>query len=210
MRRLLANADLVNPTPPKRYFKPPIKKLVLPNRFLTSHVGSMPSTHIEQASFLGRMERNAREIPDKVEIHSLNQDKQIRHGDLFQVANRIGRHFEARDIGPNKRVALLSNNSLQHLAARDRQRYPADTGRRGCRHRQRAEQYSRQAGFRRHQPRESRWISPDAVLERCGRLLTDFKMPHEVIFRDALPNTERGKMDRNARSDLWKAEHATG
>ena len=56
---------------------------------------------------------------------------------------------------------------------------------------------------------ESRWISPDAVLERCGRLLTDFKMPHEVIFRDALPNSERGKMDRNPLSDLWKAEHAT-
>ncbi|MAJ93288.1 MAG: hypothetical protein CBC23_001715 [Rhodospirillaceae bacterium TMED63] len=169
----------------------------------------MPSTHIEQASFLGRMERNALEIPDKVAIHSLNQDKQIRHGDLFQVANRIGRYFEARDIGPNERVALLSNNSLEHLAARDRQPYPADTRRRGCRHRQRAGRYSRQAGLRRHQPRESRWISPDAGLERCGRLLTDFKMPHEVISRNALPKTERCKMDRNARSDLWKAEHAT-
>ena len=59
------------------------------------------------------------------------------------------------------------------------------------------------------QPKESRWISPDAVLERCGRLLTDFKIPHEVIFRDALPKTERGKIDPNARSDLWKAEHVT-
>ena len=155
------------------------------------------------------MERNAREIPDKVAIHSLNQDKQIRHGDLFQVANRIGRYFEARDIGPNERVALLSNNSLEHLAARDRQRYPADTGRRGCRHRRRAEHIHGKQVFVDIQPKESRWISPDAVLERCGRLLTDFKMPHEVIFRDALPKTERGKMDPNARSDLWKAEHAT-
>ena len=59
------------------------------------------------------------------------------------------------------------------------------------------------------QPKESRWISPDAVVEHCGRLLADFKMPHEVIFRDALPKTERGKMDRSAVSDLWKAEHAT-
>ena len=40
--------------------------------------------------------------------------------------------------------------------------------------------------------------SPDAVLEHCGGLLADFKMPHEVIFRDALPKTGRGKMDRNA------------
>jgi len=59
------------------------------------------------------------------------------------------------------------------------------------------------------QPKESRWISPNAVLERCGRLLTDFKIPHEVIFRDALPKTERGKMDANALWDLWRAEHET-
>ena len=56
------------------------------------------------------MERNARETPDKVAIHSLNQDKQIRHGELFQVANPMGSYFEARDIRPNERVALLSNN----------------------------------------------------------------------------------------------------
>tara|TARA_Y100001936_G_C15563638_1_gene403520 strand:+ start:360 stop:536 length:177 start_codon:yes stop_codon:yes gene_type:complete len=58
------------------------------------------------------MERDATEIPDKGAIHLLNPDKQIRHGELFQVANRIGRYFEARDIGPDERVALLSNNSL--------------------------------------------------------------------------------------------------
>ena len=59
------------------------------------------------------------------------------------------------------------------------------------------------------QPRESWWISPDAVQEHCGQLLANFKMSHELIFRDALPKTERGKMDANALWDLWRAEHET-
>jgi len=58
------------------------------------------------------------------------------------------------------------------------------------------------------QPKDECWLTPEQVLEHCGRLLADFKMPHEVIFRDALPKTERGKMDRNALADLWKTEHA--
>ena len=58
------------------------------------------------------------------------------------------------------------------------------------------------------QPKEGRWVTPDAVLAHCGRLLAEFKMPNEVIFRDALPKTARGKMDRNALADLWKADHA--
>ena len=59
------------------------------------------------------------------------------------------------------------------------------------------------------QPRESRWISPNAVLEYCGGLLADFKMLQEVIFRDALPKTMRGKMDGNALQDLWRAKYET-
>ena len=59
------------------------------------------------------------------------------------------------------------------------------------------------------QPKDGRWIEPEAVLEHCGRTLAEFKMPHAVIFREELPKTERGKMDRNALSEEWKREHAT-
>ena len=75
----------------------------------------MTDTKITQASFFSWMERNARENPDKIAIRSLDQDKQITHGELFRIANRIGRYYEARRIGANDRVALLSNNSIEHL-----------------------------------------------------------------------------------------------
>ena len=58
------------------------------------------------------------------------------------------------------------------------------------------------------QPKVEQWLTVEAVLEHCGRHLADFKMPHEVIFRDELPKTQRGKMDRNALTAEWKAENA--
>ncbi|MGB0632276.1 MAG: AMP-binding protein, partial [Alphaproteobacteria bacterium] len=75
----------------------------------------MAETDITQATFLAWMERNARDIPDKIAIRSLDQDKQITHGELFRIANRIGQFYEARGISRNDRVALLSNNSIEHL-----------------------------------------------------------------------------------------------
>lgn len=66
-------------------------------------------------SFFAWMERNARLYPDKLAIRSLDQGKDITHGELFRIACRIGRHFESRGIRRNDRVALLSNNSIEHL-----------------------------------------------------------------------------------------------
>jgi long-chain acyl-CoA synthetase len=62
------------------------------------------------------LEKNAREIPDKIAIRSIEQDKDITYSELFGIANRIGNYYEAQGIGRNDRVALLSNNSLEHLA----------------------------------------------------------------------------------------------
>lgn len=62
------------------------------------------------------LKRNARENPDKIAIRSLDQDKEIAFDDLFRIANRIGNYFHSRGIGRNDRVALLSNNSIEHLA----------------------------------------------------------------------------------------------
>lgn len=62
------------------------------------------------------LERNARDVPDKTAIRSLDQGKDITHGELFRLANRIGNYFQSQGIGRNDRIALLSNNSIEHLA----------------------------------------------------------------------------------------------
>ena len=43
------------------------------------------------------------------------QGKEITHGELFALSNRIGHYYESINIGQNDRVALLSNNSIEHL-----------------------------------------------------------------------------------------------
>lgn len=50
----------------------------------------------------------------------------------------------------------------------------------------------------------------DAVLEHCARHLADFKIPTEVIVRDQLPKTGRGKMDRKALVEEWSASRPGG
>ena len=69
----------------------------------------------DSGTFFAWMEKNARETPDKLAIRSLDQGKDITHGELFAMANRIGRFYEDRGIVANDRVALLSNNSIEHL-----------------------------------------------------------------------------------------------
>jgi long-chain acyl-CoA synthetase len=68
------------------------------------------------ASFLHWLEVNNNRFPDKVFIHSLEQNRAITYGEMHDLARRIGRDLHARGIGLNDRVALLSNNSLEHLA----------------------------------------------------------------------------------------------
>ena len=65
--------------------------------------------------FFEWLARNARDVPDKPAIRSLDQGTEITHGELFRVSNRIGRHYAALGIGRNDRVALLSNNSIEHM-----------------------------------------------------------------------------------------------
>lgn len=62
------------------------------------------------------LQRNANAVPDKIAIRSLEQGKDITYAELFSVANRIGRFYQSRGIGRNDRIALLSNNSIEHLA----------------------------------------------------------------------------------------------
>ena len=75
----------------------------------------MSDNDAEPGTFFGWLERNGRLRPDKTAIRSLDQNKDITHGDLFRMACRVGRYYEANGIGRNDRVALLSNNSIEHL-----------------------------------------------------------------------------------------------
>ena len=51
-------------------------------------------------------------------------------------------------------------------------------------------------------------LTADAVIAHCSDFLTPFKTPKQVIFTDALPKSERGKLDRKALTEAWKKENA--
>ncbi len=46
----------------------------------------------------------------------------------------------------------------------------------------------------------------DEILRRCNGLLPAFKAPKRVVLSDALPKTERGKLDRKALVERWGRE----
>ncbi len=58
---------------------------------------------------------NSRNHPDKVFIHSINQEKSITYGEAYDCCCRIGSYLNELGLVANDRVALLSNNSLEHL-----------------------------------------------------------------------------------------------
>jgi len=62
------------------------------------------------------LERNATRHPDKTFIHSIDQDKAITNRQLLDAARRLSGYLAAAGIGANDRVAMLSNNSIEHLA----------------------------------------------------------------------------------------------
>jgi long-chain acyl-CoA synthetase len=45
------------------------------------------------------------------------------------------------------------------------------------------------------------------LLRYCGTVLPAFKTPKEIVVSAALPKTERGKLDRRALAERWKAEN---
>jgi fatty-acyl-CoA synthase len=45
--------------------------------------------------------------------------------------------------------------------------------------------------------------SERALLDHCAARLPAAKVPTQVIFRDALPRNDRGKLDRNALRAEW-------
>ena len=58
---------------------------------------------------------NATKFPDKIFIQSVDQHKSITHGQFREVCDRMAQFLKSRGIGPNDRIAMLSNNSIEHL-----------------------------------------------------------------------------------------------
>ncbi len=62
------------------------------------------------------LRNNARAAPDKAAIESIAQGKSISHGELYDLCAQIGGYLDDKGFRAGDRVALLSNNSIEHLA----------------------------------------------------------------------------------------------
>jgi long-chain acyl-CoA synthetase len=54
-------------------------------------------------------------------------------------------------------------------------------------------------------PRPGAALDGEAVLRQCAAALPAFKAPKQIVLATALPKTERGKLDRKALVEKWKA-----
>src|SRR6185503_5197858 len=59
--------------------------------------------------------RAAARTPDKPWIVSADEGRSLSYGALHDITRRIAGTLAARGIGRNDRVALLANNSIEHL-----------------------------------------------------------------------------------------------
>ncbi|MHA1536232.1 MAG: class I adenylate-forming enzyme family protein, partial [Alphaproteobacteria bacterium] len=53
---------------------------------------------------------------DKIFVRAIDQGKVITYAQMHTLASRIGAYLHENGIGPGERVALLANNSIEHLA----------------------------------------------------------------------------------------------
>jgi acyl-CoA synthetase (AMP-forming)/AMP-acid ligase II len=51
-------------------------------------------------------------------------------------------------------------------------------------------------------------LDVEELLRYCATVLPPFKAPKRIILADALPKTERGKLDRKALAERWKTPQA--
>src|SRR5689334_2547869 len=59
--------------------------------------------------------RAASRTPDKAWIVSADEGRSLSYGALHDITRRIATALAARGLGRNDRVALLANNSIEHL-----------------------------------------------------------------------------------------------
>ena len=63
----------------------------------------------------GWLEAGAALHPDKPFVRSIDQGTLVTYGEALRLARRMARFLAARGFRANDRVALLSENSLEHL-----------------------------------------------------------------------------------------------
>ena len=61
------------------------------------------------------LQAHAERTPDKVFLHSIDQDRSITFGEMYRLANRFAHFFGEMGIGANDRVAVLTENSIEML-----------------------------------------------------------------------------------------------
>ena len=78
--------------------------------------GKLPEICAEEV-FLAWLSANNRNTPEKIFIHSIDQDKSISHGAMFRLSRQIGHDLAARGLKANDRVALLAGASISGFSA---------------------------------------------------------------------------------------------
>jgi acyl-coenzyme A synthetase/AMP-(fatty) acid ligase len=68
------------------------------------------------ATLRGWLDHGRGRLADKVLVHSIDQGKSITYAQMHDVAGRIGAYLRQAGFAPGERVALLANNSIEHLA----------------------------------------------------------------------------------------------
>jgi acyl-coenzyme A synthetase/AMP-(fatty) acid ligase len=63
----------------------------------------------------GWIARAARHAPDKPWVVSADDRRSVSYGQLREAVGRFATFLRMRGLGPNDRVALLANNSIEHL-----------------------------------------------------------------------------------------------
>src|SRR5213595_2017646 len=63
------------------------------------------------------IDRAAARDPEKAFIVAADDERTLSYGQLREVTGRIAAHLRGQGIAANDRIALLSNNSIEHLAA---------------------------------------------------------------------------------------------
>ncbi len=58
---------------------------------------------------------NAEKHPNKVFIQSIDQNKGITFSQFKSICDRMANYLQSKGIGSNDRIAMLSNNSIEHL-----------------------------------------------------------------------------------------------
>jgi acyl-coenzyme A synthetase/AMP-(fatty) acid ligase len=75
-----------------------------------------PAAETGPALLRGWLARAAREFPDKPYVIAAEDGRTITYGELDRFARSLRAHLAALGVGANARVALLANNSPEHLA----------------------------------------------------------------------------------------------